>query len=204
MVMLSSNPHRTAVGDPGEDEAAADERHEPSADSLPGRIGREPRQGRTRGHEDPGGDPHLPIQRHHLPPTDDRQPGVDAGSRTPLDADDALEARGHQFLTGFLAAIARLADHVHRVLASDGTDRFRVEPIEGNVAGEVDMHLAELSRRADVDEGQLLAAAAEIGEHRGGNRGDHGSTSWGSGETGQNQNAIGMSTPFDMFMLSKP
>jgi hypothetical protein len=39
--------------------------------------------------------------------------------------------------------------------------------------GELDVDLAELGRRADVDERDLLAAATEIGERRGADRGDH-------------------------------
>jgi DNA-binding protein Fis len=48
-----------------------------------------------------------------------------------------------------------------------GDHAVRIEPVERHVAGTVDVHLAVLRRRADVDERERLAAAvrAWVGAH---------------------------------------
>ena len=89
---------------------------------------------------------------------------LDAGGGAPLHAHDPLQPRRGELLAGLLAAVARLADHVHRPGAGDRPHFLRVEAVEGDVAGEIDVHLAELGRRPNVDERQLVPAAAEIGE----------------------------------------
>jgi hypothetical protein len=59
------------------------------------------------------------------------------------------------------------------VLGVVGLDLLGVEPIERDVAGEVDVDLAKLGRGADVDQVDRLAAGAEVLELPGGDGGDH-------------------------------
>ena len=94
-----------------------------------------------------------------------------------LQRSDREELRLADAVSKALAAATGLADEVHRAVATESGDLSGIEPVERHVASEVDVHLAELRRSADVDEHEFPAVAAEIGERRRGNRGNHGKSS---------------------------
>jgi len=166
--------HPAGVGDPGEDQTAAHETGQAGADGSPAGVGPEGGEGCTSGDEAPGGNSHLPLERHRPASPDNRQAGGLAGGRAPLDAHDIRDAGGEQLLTSLLTAASRLADEVHGATVAEPGNVLGLEPIERNIVGEVDVNFAIFRRRADVDERDFLTAAAEIGEHRGGDGGDHG------------------------------
>jgi hypothetical protein len=147
----------------------------PIACQLIGASGPKPASA-ADGDERAGGDPHLPFERHHRAAAHHRHPGGLAGGRSPCDADHVLEARGEHLLAGLLTAATRLADEVGGPAAAEGRHGLRVEPVERDVVGEIDVHFAELGRRADIDEGDFFPFAAQVGELRGRNGGDHGNS----------------------------
>ena len=161
--------HAAGVGDAGEDQSGSDEGRQ--ADRTPdGRTNR----ARPQQHQRPGGDANLPLQRDGLLAADDRQAGLDAGHGAALDVDDVREACLGNFSHACWPRLPGAANEVQRfVLASVAGlhHRRRVELIQGDVAGDVDVHLPELNRRAHVDEFDLLAFLAELGKFGGGNGG---------------------------------
>jgi hypothetical protein len=166
--------HSARVGDAGEHEPAPDEAGEPHADPLPERIGAERRERGAGRNERAGTDSHLTLERHRLPAAHHGDPGRFAGRRPALDAHDVADPRLQHLLAGLLAAAARLADEVDGALPRPDHDLLGVEPVERHVVGEFDVHLAELGGRADVDQGDALAAASQVRQCGRGDRGDHG------------------------------
>jgi hypothetical protein len=66
-----------------------------------------------------------------------------------------------------LSATLRTADEVERLTGPTvplSSHRYRIEPVERYVAGEIDMHLPEFRGSADVDEIDVLTHLMKHGQ----------------------------------------